>query len=307
LPLKIVLILYTITAADVGTGICVVKITTKTLAKLVGLAALLIVMAAIALPNRSATAEDKFVGKDWPEAQRVPMDQIDHSSFASLLRKYVDENGLVDYQSWQASSSDRAALQNYLIELGKADSRKAVKREVKLAYWINAYNAVTIEGILQVYPTTSIRNHTAKVWGYNVWKNLYLYSGGEKFNLDSIEHQVLRPLGEPRIHFAIVCASLGCPRLLNEAYNSERLEEQLTRNTTDFFSRSQNLQVDAAANTLRLSSIMSWFGEDFGKNASQQIQAVSKYFPESAQAFVSRDGYRVDYLDYDWKLNEQKK
>ncbi len=237
----------------------------KTFVKLFCAVAMIIVVAAIVLPNHSATAEDKFVGKDWPEAMRISMDQIDHAPYDQLLKKYVDKNGLVNYKSWQANVVDRTALQNYLVELGKADPQQPAKREAKLAFWINAYNAVTIEGILQVYPTSSIRNHTAKVWGYNIWKNLYLYVGGKKFSLDSIEHQVLRPMGEPRIHFAIVCASIGCPRLLNEAYNGERLEEQLTRNTTDFFSRAQNLQVDAAGNTLGLSSIMSWFGEDFGK------------------------------------------
>ena len=283
------------------------KITMNTLVRFFCVVSLIIVVVAIALPNRAATAEDKFVGKDWPEPQRVSMDQIDHSPYNQLLRKYVDENGLVNYKSWKANSADRTALQNYLVELGKADAQKAAKREAKLAYWFNAYNAVTIEGILQVYPTSSIRNHTAKVWGYNIWKNLYLYTGGQKINLDSIEHKVLRPMAEPRIHFAIVCASIGCPRLLNEAYNGDKLNEQLARNTTDFFSRAQNLQVDAARKTLQLSSIMSWFGEDFGKNSAEQVQTVVKYFPESAQTFVSKGGYRVSYLSYDWNLNEQKK
>lgn len=282
------------------------KIIQNTLVKLFCIATLSIVVGVSALPNRVATAQEKSVGKNWPPAQHVAMDQIDHTPYDQLLKKYVDKNGLVNYKSWQANSSDRAALQNYLDELGKGDPKKVAKREAKLAYWINAYNAVTIEGILQVYPTTSIRNHTARVWGYNIWKNLYFHAGGQKFNLDSIEHQILRSMGEPRIHFAIVCASMGCPRLLNEAYTSQRLEEQLTRNTTDFFSRAQNLQVDADENTLRLSSIMSWFGEDFGKNSTEQIQTVAEYFPDSAKAFVSKGGYRVAYVEYDWKLNEQK-
>jgi len=123
-----------------------------------------------------------------------------------------------------------------------------------LAYWINAYNALTVEGILRVYPTTSIRNHTAKLFGYNIWKKLYLYSGGGKINLDSIEHKVLRKMDEPRIHFAIVCASIGCPRLLNKAYASDRIDNQLTTNAIDFFSRSQNLQFDSRNSVIHMSS-----------------------------------------------------
>lgn len=278
----------------------------KTAAKILLPIAVIAIIAIVALPDRSATAEDKFVGKSWTAAQRVSMDEIDHAVFDRLLKKYVDQDGMVDYKAWQGNSTDRKDLQTYVDQLGKADSSKAAQRDSKLAYWINAYNAVTLEGILQVYPTTSIRNHTAKVWGYNIWKNLLLHSGDQKINLDSIEHKVLRPMGEPRIHFAIVCASMGCPRLLNEAYVGKRLEDQLTRNTTDFFSRPQNLQVDAANKKLKISAIMNWFGDDFGKSAAEQIQAVAKYFPESAKSLVSKGEFEVDYLPYDWKLNEQK-
>ncbi|MFT7633008.1 MAG: hypothetical protein ACI87E_004063 [Mariniblastus sp.] len=250
---------------------------------------------------------DEHVGKKWPAAQRVAFDQIDHRTFDQLLKKYVDANGMVDYQAWHASAADRASLTQYLHELGKADADKQATQPAKLAYWINAYNALTIEGILRVYPTTSIRNHTAKVFGYNIWKNLKLISGAQEITLDHIEHKILRPLGEPRIHFAIVCASIGCPRLLNEAYAADRLEQQLVTNTTDFFSRSQNLRVDAANKKLHLSSIISWFGADFGKDQSAQLTYLARYFPVSAQKFAAAGGYRVAFQTYDWNLNAQKK
>jgi len=251
-------------------------------------------------------AQNKVVGKKWPANQRVSINDVDHSSYHTLLQKYVDEDGLVNYEDWKANQADRAALVNYLEQLGQADSNKPASKEAKLAYWINAYNAVTLEGILQVYPTTSIRNHTAKLVGYNIWKNLYLISGDQQINLDSIEHKVLRPMGEPRIHFAIVCASIGCPRLLNEAYVADRLENQLKVNTTDFFSRSQNLQVDLSQSELSLSSIMSWFGDDFGSDQAQQVKSVAPYFPEAAKQLIATGKFRVKYLDYDWNLNAQK-
>lgn len=254
----------------------------------------------------AAVSADEYAGKKWPTSQQVSIDQVDHESYNALLQKYVDANGLVDYKAWQKNQSDRKALKSYLESLSRANPNLKADKKAKLAYWINAYNALTIEGILRVYPTTSIRNHTAKLFGYNIWKNLHLYSGDSKITLDSIEHKVLRKMNEPRIHFAIVCASIGCPRLLNEAYASEKLEDQLVTNSTDFFSRSQNLQIDKKNATLKLSSIMSWFGSDFGSSSSAQIKKVAKYFPENAKTMVLKGGYRVTYLEYDWDLNVQK-
>ena len=110
----------------------------------------------------------------------------------------------------------------------------------------------------------------------------------------------LRKMNEPRIHFAIVCASIGCPRLLNEAYVAQKLEQQLATNSTDFFSRSRNLQFDQASNQLKLSSIMQWFGSDFGPDSGSQIQAVKKYFPASVQNSIGRGNVSVSHLEYDW-------
>ena len=243
-------------------------------------------------------------GQTWPAAQRVSYDQIDHAAFDQLLQTYVDDNGLINYQAWQASEADRQALQNYLNQLGRADNSIRSTKNGKLAYWINAYNALTIEGILRVYPTTSIRNHTPKI-GYNIWDNLKLTSGDELVSLNHIEHKILRKESEPRIHFAIVCASIGCPRLLNQAYTADQPEEQLAGIATDFFSRAKNLTVDAGNRTLRFNQILSWFGSDFGRTEADQLRAIYNYLPQEAQAVLSAGGYRIDYLEYDWNLNTQ--
>ena len=113
-------------------------------------------------------------------------------------------------------------------------------------------------------------------------------------------------MNEPRIHFAIVCASIGCPRLLNEAYVADKLEQQLALNSTDFFSRSQNLQVDPNTRTLKMSEIMNWFGKDFGNGSQAQMSAVKPYLPSEAQRIVDSGGFRVSYLEYDWNINSQK-
>ena len=121
-----------------------------------------------------------------------------------------------------------------------------------------------------------------------------------------IEHKVLRKMNEPRIHFAIVCASIGCPRLLNEAYVPDKLEGQLVANSRDFFSRSQNLKFDQSKNQLQLSSIMKWFADDFGTDTTAQVHAIKPYLPEGIKDNVSKRSFSVGYLDYDWNLNEQK-
>lgn len=252
-----------------------------------------------------SSAQLRSVGRSWPADQRKAFAQIDHSSFDSLLKKYVNKDGEVNYAAWKNSSTDRKALQDYLVSLSQADRKIQCTPAATLAYWINAYNAVTVEGILAVYPTSSIRNHTKKI-GYNLWKDLKLIVGDTSINLNDIEHEVLRKMNEPRIHFAIVCASVGCPRLLNEAYTAEKIESQLITNTRDFFSRSRNLSYDSNRRQLQLSAIMNWFGSDFGADTNAQVRAVAGYFPEALQNVVRQGGYSVGFLDYDWNLNQQR-
>lgn len=237
---------------------------------------------------------------------RVPLDQVDHSLWDGLLKKYVDQDGMVDYATWKATKADREALAQYLAVLGAADPKLPASRAGQLAFWINAYNALSVHGILQVYPTSSIRNHTAKILGYNIWKDLLVPIGGTKYSLDAIEHQVLRKLGEPRIHFAIVCASIGCPRLRNEAYTPTRLEEQLADNTRDFFARKKHLQVDLARRQVRVSSLLDWFGTDFAPTPQQALARLADYMPdEPTRRLIASGDFSVSFLDYDWSLNKR--
>lgn len=234
------------------------------------------------------------------------LDTVDHSTWDRLLRTYVDEDGMVDYAAWKASEADRAALSEYLATLSGANPTAQTSKAGKLAFWINAYNALTIHGILQEYPTSSIRNHTAKLVGYNIWDDLLLPVGDQEYSLNEIEHEILRKLGEPRIHFAIVCASVGCPRLLNRAYTPAKLEEQLAMNTRDFFSRNQNFQIDVANRRVRVSAILDWFGEDFGPSPRKGLAGLAPYLPEaSTRELVASEDFAVTFLDYDWSLNEQ--
>ncbi len=250
-------------------------------------------------------AADVLVGANVAAAKQIPLDQIHHSIWDGLLKKYVDGNGMVNYKAWKSNSGDSQALDQYLAHLSQSNGKGT--KEKQLAFWINAYNAVTVKGILREYPTTSIRNHTAKFIGYNIWKNLKLIVGGKQVSLDEMEHQVLRKMGEPRIHFSIVCASIGCPRLLDEAYVAERLDEQLTVNSKSFFADASKFRYDAYRQTFYISPILQWFGEDFGKSESAQLKTIAPYISDSAASQAAASGRgSMAFVDYDWGLNDQK-
>lgn len=267
-------------------------------------ATLVLLVAASTSPVHAGTKV--YVGSQVAVGRQVSMDQIDHSTWNVLLSKYDDDDGMVAYRDLHASPADMRALDSYLQTLSTASTTIRASRDAQLAFWINAYNAVTVRGILREYPTTSIRNHTAKLLGYNIWKDLQLYVGGRPYSLEQIEHEILRKMGEPRIHFAIVCASIGCPRLLNEAYVGDRIQEQLDRNSRDFFARSQNFRYDQRNRRFNLSSILNWFGEDFGSNQAEQLRAIAQWLPnETARQAAQQNTVSVSFLDYNWNLNEQ--
>jgi len=267
-----------------------------------------VALAVVAFSNTGTAlaAKQVTVGKNWPPSQSVSMDRIDHSPWDALLQKYVNERGMVNYKGWKASSADVRALDGYLASLSQANPGQQASREAKLAFWINAYNAVTVKGILREYPTSSIRNHTPKVFGYNIWDDLLLLVGGKQYSLNQMEHEVLRKMGEPRVHFAIVCASIGCPRLLNRAYVASELDAQLTTNTRDFFADRTKFNYDARANQINLSPILDWFSEDFGSNDTQLLAKIAPYLPDDGARQLATSGRaRISYLSYDWDLNDQ--
>jgi len=255
----------------------------------------------------SVAGEKVHVGKRWPAAERVSIDQIDHGPFDRLLQKYVNDDGGVNYQAWHASAPDRAALWQYLMALSQADPKKEASREARLAFWINAYNSVTLEGILQKYPLKSIRDYTPKLWGYHIWKDLLLTVGDQRVSLEQIEHEILRKMGEPRIHFAIVCASVGCPRLMNRAFVSESLSEQLNANAKDFFADKNRFRYDVSQGRLEVSPILQWFAGDFGSDEAARMRWMAPFLPDAqARALAEGGEASMTTLKYDWSLNEAK-
>lgn len=219
-----------------------------------------------------------------------------HSSFDSLLKKHVS-SGWVSYKGFQ---SDRNLLDVYLNSLSKVSLAEynGFSKEEKIAFLVNAYNAFTIQLILDHYPVKSIK----KIGGIfqSPWKIEFFELLGAKRSLDWIEHQKLRvDFQEPRIHFAIVCASIGCPPLANTAFTAKTLETQLQSLMLSFLADKNKNRYDSENKILYLSPIFDWFESDFTKKGSLVDfvnPAMGNLIPQDA---------KIKYTNYNWNLNEK--
>ncbi len=280
---------------------------TRRIALLGGLGVAIVGVSVFFVSQWALAGQKVHANRHCSQAERPSLDEVNHAGFDRLLQKYVDRDGFVDYTSWKASRSDLAALDAYLGHLGCVNLRKATTREAKLSFWINAYNALTLRGILREYPTSSIRNHTARL-GYNIWKDYLISVDGTYYSLDDIEHRILRKMGEPRIHFAVNCASIGCPPLVNRAFTAENLSAFLDANASRFFSRPSNFRTDPSSSTVYVSSLLKWYGSDFAASPAEQMRKLKRFFPNpDVLGWIDAKPIRVRYLTYDWNLNDQKR
>lgn len=236
-----------------------------------------------------------------------------HALFHQDLQAYV-KDGSVDYRSW----SDNDQRLNQYLQALKSAQPDDWSREQKLAFWINTYNAWTIRQILDFYPFTE-EKRTTRRFAVNsirqikgVWKAFRFDAGGRRLTLDEVEHKILRAeLNEPRIHFGVVCASIGCPALSNEVFRPDTLDAHLDRMARGFVNDPGKNRVDHEKRTIYLSKIFEWFGEDFetyAKNGrSGPVSFAAQHLSAKDQDAVmhGRKKYRVDYLAYDWSLNGQ--
>ena len=228
---------------------------------------------------------------------------VDHAPWDQLLHRYVRQ-GLVDYRGLQ---SERAGLDRYLTSLADLDPAQLPSPQAQLAFWINAYNACVMKGVLDASPIKSVKD----VKGF--FDRLHYRVGGESLTLNAIEAKG-RAVGDWRIHFTVVCASSSCPPIRAEAYIPERLQEQLTDQTTRFLSDSRNgWRVDDA--TLRVSKLFDWYAADFVPPARRRLfsrltpellaDILQPYLaPEAVRAITARK-HVLQFLDYDWTLNAQ--
>jgi hypothetical protein len=217
----------------------------------------------------------------------VSAQKIDHSKWTEILQLYVAENGDVNYKKMQ---KNRDTFKVYLNDLASNPPNDSWSNSEIKAYWINAYNAFTGQLVLDNYPIKSIKD-ISEPWG-----QMFFKIGGKSMSLNTIEHEILRPMGDPRIHFAIVCASESCPKLLNYAYESETLNDQLDQAAKEFINDASKNSLTASEITI--SKIFKWFKSDFPKGddfiSYLNNYSIVKLFPET----------KINYQNYNWFLNE---
>ena len=213
---------------------------------------------------------------------------LDHSTWNKLLKKHVKPNGMVDYKGLK---NDRTELDKYLKMLSSQQPSVDWGTNELLAYYINLYNAYTVDLILRNYPVKSIKDIDSP------WTSEFVKVGDTEISLGGIENSILRKMNEPRIHFAINCASISCPKLLNEAYTADKIEEQLERVTREFINSDKN---EISANSAKLSSIFDWYEKDFKENGSV-IDYINQYSDTKINS-----GASISYKEYNWNLNEAK-
>lgn len=218
-----------------------------------------------------------------------------------MLQAYVDDQGLVDYGRWQRESVP--LLTDWLTELRSVGVAELTPEE-HLAFWLNLYNALMVQQVLQRYPIRSIRPRLFGLpnWpGFLVFLNRSVYRlNDEALSLNRIEHGKLRPLfGDPRIHFALVCASLGCPSLRNEAYLPAIVEAQLDTDAQRFINNPDKVRYVADQGVVYCSKIFQWYKADFLKGSPSITAYIAQYLPQVPATA------EVRYLPYDWRLNQQ--
>lgn len=230
------------------------------------------------------------------ERSRAAAAAFDHNRLDRLLVAHVGEDGLVDYGALLA---DREELQAYLESLAAVDPRDLAGEAEQKAYWINAYNAITLAGILRFYPVESVRD----LGGF--WDNVLTDCGGRVVSLNDIEHGILRPMGDPRIHAAINCASLGCPVLRQGAYTGVNLDAQLDEACRRFLSDTRRNRFDDREKRVYLSRIFDWFGADFGVEPYGGVRGFVRRYCLPRE-WLAGD-FPISFLDYDWSLNDRNR
>lgn len=219
--------------------------------------------------------------------QHLVFSQTKHEVWTNILQKNVNEEGNVNYKSLKEHSSE---LITYLKELEKNQPQDSWDTNRQKAYWINAYNAYTIQLVLNYYPIKSIKDIK------NPWDQDLIPFNGTLISLNTVEHNILRKMNDPRIHFAIVCASISCPRLQTKAFEPETLELQLNRATKEFLSDATKNSL--STNLLELSKIFRWFRKDFELDGSL-IDFLNNYSDIKID-----EKAKIKFKDYNWDLNE---
>jgi hypothetical protein len=233
-----------------------------------------------------------------------------HALWTGVLAKHVRG----DRFDYRALKDEPAALEQYLARLQSVtlEQLQSWERDQRYAFWINAYNAYTVRRVVEGYPVRSIKDLGSlarSVWDQRFIPLAHLAPALERelLSLNDVEHQILRPIfKDARVHAAVNCASLGCPRLMDHAYTAGVLDQQLDQMTRRWLAEPAHNRFDASAKTAHLSAIFDWYGADFGATQAERLRWVARYAPAEHRSWLSAhpDATRVRFLDYDWALND---
>lgn len=225
---------------------------------------------------------------------------VSHAQWDALLKRHVDADGWVDYGGFVR---DSAALNAYLRLLSSSHPSDAGwTREEQMAYWINAYNAFTVKLVADHYPVAGIKEIRPGLPFVNtVWDIKFINIQGRVYDLNNIEHNILRPVfKDARIHAAVNCASYSCPKLRGEAYEADRLDEQLDDAMRNFIRDPLRNRIAADGSSAALSELFKWFSGDFNEASGSVRAFINRYAEVPLQESAG-----ITYIDYDWRLNER--
>jgi hypothetical protein len=231
---------------------------------------------------------------------------FDFKAWDGLLKKHVGPTTIAGVRlagvNYPAMKKD-PAYSKLIADLKKFSPTTLKTPKEKMTFWINTYNVMAVKMVVDHYPVDSIKD-AGSVFS-SVWKKEVGVVGGKKVTLNDIEHEILRKMGDPRIHVAIVCASVSCPDLRNEAYTSDKLDAQLDDQFKQFLeNRGKGFQLDRGKKRVTLSKIFDWFEEDFEPKGGV-LPFLARYAPEKDRAFLKKEKLKVSYLDYNWDLNKK--
>ena len=241
----------------------------------------------------------------WSAHDPASTQTVDHREWTRLLQAYTrpSDDGVVRFDYAGLAASDRPALDGYIARLAGIPV-SGLNRDEQLAYWINLYNALTVRVVLDHYPVSSILKISISpgLFAIGPWGKKLIPVEGEEISLDDIEHRILRPIWQdPRIHYAVNCASIGCPNLIDTAYTADRVDALLEANAIAYVNHPRGTELRGGS--LTASSIYDWFQEDFGGTETGVLAHLRKY----ARPELARDLeliHEIDNYDYDWSLNE---
>jgi hypothetical protein len=227
-----------------------------------------------------------------------PYFEPDGSAWDALLRRYVDGAGNVDYAAWKTQGA--AELDRYLADVARATPDRFPVREARLAFWINVYNACVIKRVLEIHPVPRV-DHVP-----DFFKRKGLAVAGRDMCLDDIEHGVIRKVfADARVHAALVCAGRSCPRLATQAYPAAGLDDFLDARMREFVADPTRNQLDEKTGAAHISQIFKWYADDFRADSVTVPGFIRRFAPDAKKALLDRPDLKLDYLPYDFALNQK--